>query len=464
MLFLELIFCIEIIAHDKLFRHYKPKYIALAREIISVKPNVKFYAVPCPVHGNICKEQTIKGYPTVKFFKAGSSEGEVLAHNVKGETILKDHLGLSKEEIKSVKKSGKANGISKSIGNNELAFSSTVGSNIKDVSNDATLSFDFAVRNSIFLTIEKLSNTQAHAFQKWLDLVNKSIPVSMKGVKDDVMLLLHHFDGVIQSEEKMLKFVSKKNVSSWSQNCSKGVNGAGYTCGLWELFHIVTVGIVQWNIASEHARVSTLDAADTIRDYIENYFTCDECRKNFIAMYEACQFQRCDRLSKNVSEDAIKTWKQLPLWLWETHNDVNVRLMNESRMENGLPKANFDEEQKARWPSSKSCPQCWRGGGEWDEEEVYKYLRSYYWPNDLLDNSDLEVKKIPQARMHSKDGKMNIFEPSYGNKASNERTKVSSGIFKVKTLAFLGLFCVMFLTYYIRRRRKRNKVRLQKSK
>lgn len=121
----------------------------------------------------------------------------------------------------------------------------------------------------------------------------------------------------------MLKFVSKKKVSSWSQNCSKGVNGAGYTCGLWELFHIVTVGIVQWNIASEHDRVSTLDAADTIRDYIEHYFTCDECRKNFIAMYEACQFQRCDRLSKKVSEDAIKTWKQLPLWLWETHNDVS---------------------------------------------------------------------------------------------------------------------------------------------
>lgn len=136
--------------------------------------------------------------------------------------------------------------------------------------------------------------------------------------------------------------------------------------------------------------------------------------------------------------------------------------MNESRMENGLPKATFDEEQKARWPSSKSCPKCWRGGGEWDEEEVYKYLRLYYWPNDLLDNSDLEVKKSPQTRMHSND--VSIFEPSYGNKASNERTKVSSGIFQVKTLAFLGLLCVMLLAYYIRRRRKRHKVRLQKSK
>jgi len=253
------------------------------------------------------------------------------------------------------------------------------------------------------MTNDALTDEQSKVLRKWLDIINKSVPVTMKSVKEDAMTVEYHFDEITTSEDNLLKYVSTKTKKSWSGNCSKGAIEAGYTCGLWELFHIVTVGIVQWNIMA-HDRISTLDAAEILKDYIENYFTCDECRKNFVTMYDACQFQRCERLSTNVSDEEMMNWKQLPLWLWETHNDVNVRILREERKDRGLPIATFAEEQQARWPSMDACSKCWLDGGGWEEDAVYEYLRSHYWPREMLsiDKKSEEEEKTVWEKTEAK--------------------------------------------------------------
>ena len=57
-----------------------------------------------------------------------------------------------------------------------------------------------------------------------------------------------------------------------------------------------------------------------------------------------------------------------------------------------LPKATAHEEQRVRWPSKANCPKCWLDGGGWNEEQVYKYLRTHYWRIDPLDSQGTQSK------------------------------------------------------------------------
>jgi hypothetical protein len=66
------------------------------------------------------------------------------------------------------------------------------------------------------------------------------------------------------------------------------------------------------------------EAAVTIRDYIENFFGCEVCRQNFMKAFDSCAHDRCTRLDNNAT--TMDQWRELPLWLVETHNSVNARL------------------------------------------------------------------------------------------------------------------------------------------
>ncbi len=252
-----------------------------------------------------------------------------------------------------------------------------------NVFTDASLSWEFAMRTSIFMTNNALNQKQKTTLKSWLELLEKTLPHAeqMKRIVASNMQLLHSFNEIVQSEEKLLAHMGPDRKQEWSRGCSKGKDGAGYTCGLWSMFHIMTVGLVQWNAQEAHTKdkVSTEDAGRILRDYIEEFFGCNACRENFIRMYDDGQFDRLSRLSMDVSTESDTEWKQLSLWLWEVHNDVNVRLLKEDNLDKGVKAPTEAEEQNVRWPSKQDCPSCWQDGGGWDEDEVYFYLESYYW-------------------------------------------------------------------------------------
>ena len=378
--------------------HYKPKYIELARRVNDVAP-LKFYAVSCQTHPKVCSDQNVKGYPTLKWFPANSDNGEVLPHNPTASKILEGKLNINGEAMGSGKPkgSGSVSKLKEKMGSlKQKQFTKKEKAEEKPsqigVFHDASLSFDFSLRNAIFMTNGPLKKNEAKVFKQWLETIHRIMPITMENVKNDAATLMLHFDEVKESEENLISYLSTDPSAKWTENCAKGDVG-GYTCGLWEFFHIYAQALVQWNNVSQD-RIATSDAADLLKDYIENFFACDECRKNFLQMYDACQFSRCDRLSFDITEDAKLDWKQLPLWLWETHNDVNVRLLNEERKDNGLSRASVEEEQDARWPSKKQCEECWLDGGGWDENKVYDYLQSYYWPSNSVFDAGTTAKKI----------------------------------------------------------------------
>ncbi|XP_038987647.1 sulfhydryl oxidase 1-like isoform X2 [Phoenix dactylifera] len=135
----------------------------------------------------------------------------------------------------------------------------------------------------------------------------------------------------------------------------------GFSCGLWVLLHSLSVRVVD---GESHL------AFTAICDFIHNFFICEECRGHF---YEMCS---------SVSVP-FKTTHDLSLWLWNTHNKVNERLMKEEKAF-GTGDPMFP---KIIWPPKQLCPSCYLSSSrkrtgtsqvDWNEDEVFKFLVQYY--------------------------------------------------------------------------------------
>lgn len=135
----------------------------------------------------------------------------------------------------------------------------------------------------------------------------------------------------------------------------------GFSCGLWALMHSLSV-----RIEDEESQV----AFTTMCDFIHNFFVCEECRQHF---YKMCS---------TVNIPFNKT-RDLALWLWSAHNQVNERLKKEeASIGTGDPKFS-----KMLWPPKQLCPNCRLSTSDksndakqvnWDKDEVFKFLVTYY--------------------------------------------------------------------------------------
>ena len=377
-------------------QHFAPNYIKFARRMKEkiLKPygvEMEFYAVSCVANRDVCHKQDIHGYPTMKIFPPESSNGTVVKYfdlhpfqvlraiGIEVYPIDGDELDKDGEDMDSGKKKytlKKAN-----------AFLRTK----TDIYNDAYRSFHFAMKTGVFMQEGPLEDKIATVLRNWLQLLQDTLPPTWS-IHILIHDLLENFDDIVKGEDEMMKILDKYPPSSneWSKACTKGVEAMGYTCGLWELFHVMTLGVVEYNknVVTDdgYAFHRTEQAADILRDYIANFFGCEVCRMNFLQSYDACAFDRCNRLQDKIGE--LKDWKQLPLWLFETHNAVNVRLMKEeAEREERTP--THQDELNAQWPSRLDCPKCWHPDGSWDEDLMYEYLRHEYWP----DNGDQGSKR-----------------------------------------------------------------------
>lgn len=172
----------------------------------------------------------------------------------------------------------------------------------------------------------------------------------------------------------------------WTQGCTHNNTNSGYTCGLWHIFHILTIGASQPEnqLYGFHRGydVSPREVAKTMRNFVAYFFGCDVCKHNFLNMYDTCGHDHCTRLITDVMNlDEEFASKEVALWLFEVHNAVNVRLMRESaeREERVLTKA---EELASKFPSREICPKCWLDDGmeKWNREVVFDFLKDWYWP------------------------------------------------------------------------------------
>jgi len=369
-------------------KHFKANFIAFARKTTEIaKPfniSISFHAVSCTVHKKVCQKFGIRSYPSIRIFPLGALNGTEVTYWKLHPFQMLQFLGVQAEFLSAVNVSTIAQ-----VNSHPQAFAVKRDKRSQEeIYSDAMLSFDFAMRNSIFMSLGPLENKTSDAFYEWLDLLHEALPPQWT-IHKPLSDLLDHMKESPLSEDILIKIMDQHQQpehlhSQWSLACSHGDNLAGYTCGLWELFHIMTVGVVEWNnlVSDEWAIIEINEAADTLHDYVANFFACDVCRKNFLSAYDACAFDRCTRFAGEEPKD----WKQLPLWLWETHNAVNVRLMKE-QAERDRKLVTTEDEIRVQWPSRSECPECWGKDGAWDENLMYKYLRMEYWPDDRVSAS-----------------------------------------------------------------------------
>ena len=92
------------------------------------------------------------------------------------------------------------------------------------------------------------------------------------------------------------EIVSNAPIVRWNEACAPSDHLSssivdGYPCGLWELFHVLSVGRNPDNHKYDGSLYpfTSKGVAKTIRDFIEIFFGCEVCRTNFIKEYgELC--------------------------------------------------------------------------------------------------------------------------------------------------------------------------------
>ncbi|NWI97728.1 QSOX1 oxidase, partial [Pitta sordida] len=149
----------------------------------------------------------------------------------------------------------------------------------------------------------------------------------------------------------------------------------GYPCGLWTIFHLLTVQAAQNGPDKE----LPLEVLSTMRCYVRHFFGCQECAEHFEAMAAK-------------SMDQVSSREEAVLWLWSHHNEVNARLAGGDTEDPKFP--------KLQWPPPDMCPQCHkeeRGVHAWEEPAVVTFLKAHFSPaNIYMDYA--EADPVPVAR------------------------------------------------------------------
>lgn len=130
----------------------------------------------------------------------------------------------------------------------------------------------------------------------------------------------------------------------------------GYPCGLWKMFHFLTVNAADHGSALKGSNPKVV--LEAMHGYIKNFFGCTDCSDHF------------QEMAKRREIDKVSSWNDSILWLWMAHNEVNKRLAGDSTEDPEFPKIQF--------PTKDRCPQCHDSKDPWNIPEVLRYLKQVY--------------------------------------------------------------------------------------
>lgn len=160
------------------------------------------------------------------------------------------------------------------------------------------------------------------------------------------------------TEEEMSPVYSKPY--GWI-GCKGSTNSyRGYPCGLWTMFHMLTVNFALENRDNSWPSLRDDPAAvlRAMHGYVRDFFGCADCAAHFAEM-----------ASKNGMFN-MRTRDEAVLWLWRAHNQVNARLSSDNTED--------PEHKKIQYPTVEHCTACRYANNTWNEGEVLRYLKAKY--------------------------------------------------------------------------------------
>jgi thiol oxidase len=188
-----------------------------------------------------------------------------------------------------------------------------------------------------------LEGARYDAAVSWVEALAKSFP--MEGNRQALALL----EGEIKKQSRWEQTEWTAMLTQWQQNAtetsfpttlfesSEKKNWAyctTYTCGVWTLFHTLSVSEVQAETALKPSEIMA-----AIRLFVKYFFSCEECQKHFMM---ANPESLLDRLAESDAEGP----RAVAIWIWKMHNKVNKVL------------------KYSQWPTLESCPKCYVSDGK----------------------------------------------------------------------------------------------------
>lgn len=281
-----------------------------------------------------------------------------------------------------------------------------------------------------------ISGDALEALKTYLELLIECFPSSLRGKKFIKLVMEHTTNNDSISGEELGSFISRYELllkPYVTKNIWIGCEGSHpmyrkYPCGLWTLFHTLTVQASTKNLTT----FSGPQVLEAIAGYVKHFFGCTDCSEHFMNMATS--------IKSNVSslDDAV-------LWLWSAHNQVNQRLAGDVTEDPMHPKIIF--------PLKSHCENCHlQGTDEWNKTAVIKYLKNMY--------SSISLKQMPNDDTHPQVQNLVISQHIVDdnlNTFDEEEWKIDVSTCMISYLLSCSVLMVLFYLLVVRNRCKRNK-------
>lgn len=275
------------------------------------------------------------------------------------------------------------------------------------------------------------------ALKNYLELLIEYFPASIRGKKFIKLIWENMRNNNTVSGQKLGEFINKYEVllnpfvtkQKWIRCEGSQPMYRRYPCGLWTLFHTLTVQASKKNIEG----FDGVKVLEIIAGYVKHFFGCTDCSEHFMQMATS--------IRNNVSsyDDAV-------LWLWSAHNQVNQRLAGDVTEDPMYPKILF--------PLKVHCDSCrLNGTNEWNKTEVLLYLKNMYSTISLQQNPPTNNKPTPQSLVSSHQ----IIDDSDYNKYEEEEWKIDINTCMVSYVLSCSVLMILFYLLVVKKRCKKNK-------
>ena len=196
------------------------------------------------------------------------------------------------------------------------------------------------------LKVEPYEEHHVHAIKQYFSVVYRYFPFRNENVRrlfKRMNMWLDHHDVTNMNRVRLREAVKISDGFLWPTESYRFCNGSepkyrGYPCGMWVLFHVLTV--------NEYLRPPQGGVKHEVlymmRNYTSAFFSCKQCAAHFVA---ATREMAAELTTANASV----------LLLWRLHNQVNQRL-------EGDPFTEDPFHPKALFPGVRLCPACFSNG------------------------------------------------------------------------------------------------------
>ncbi|KAJ8300554.1 hypothetical protein KUTeg_022073, partial [Tegillarca granosa] len=307
--------------------HFAPTWKKLGKDLKGWQKVISLAAIDCSASENlkICRSYNINGYPNFKILPPYSDK------NTTGE--------LFEEQ-------------------NEKAIMKKL---IEFVSDDAVI-LDLCNYKQLSsrLYVQDLESALSYSFRQEIAIKKTITGDTLQALKQFIAVLAKYFPGKTEIKTYLWR------LSTWLEHLTDDITGR------------------EWAEKLDSLQISSVEVLSSINGYMQNFFGCKECSKNF------------NKMASSLG-DEVTNHRDAVLWLWRAHNKANKRLHGDKSEDPKHPKIQF--------PPKSMCPSCYFSDD--DPSDIKWNAKQFYRKSGILDLPD---KKDISAENNSNSNELDWWE------------------------------------------------------